>query len=61
MQNAAGRSSPSRCGAAATSTLKWRERGRAITCGGIGALHLLGHKLGLAREIDERLHLLKRH
>ena len=37
------------------------QRGRAITCGGIGALHLLGHKLGLAREIDERLHLLKRH
>lgn len=37
------------------------ERGRAITCGGIGALHLMGHKLGLAREIDERLHLLKRH
>jgi hypothetical protein len=37
------------------------QRGRAITCGGIGALHLLGHKLGLAREIDARLHLLKRH
>jgi hypothetical protein len=37
------------------------ERGRAISCGGIGALHLMGHKLGLAREIDERLHLLKRH
>jgi hypothetical protein len=37
------------------------QRGRAINCGGIGALHLMGHKLGLAREIDERLHLLKRH
>jgi hypothetical protein len=37
------------------------ERGRAITCGGIGAIHLMGHKLGLAREIDQRLHLLKRH
>jgi hypothetical protein len=37
------------------------HRGRAINCGGIGALHLLGHKLGLAREIDGRLHLLKRH
>jgi hypothetical protein len=35
--------------------------GRAITCGGIGALHLLGHKLGLGQEIDQRLHLLKRH
>jgi hypothetical protein len=37
------------------------QRGRAISCGGIGAIHLMGHKLGLAREIDERLHLLKRH
>jgi hypothetical protein len=37
------------------------QRGRAISCGGIGALHLMGHKLGLAQEIDRRLHLLKRH
>jgi hypothetical protein len=37
------------------------QKGRATNYGGIGALHLLGHKLGLAREIDERLHLLKRH
>ena len=37
------------------------QRGRATNCGGIGAIHLLGHKLGLAREIDARLHLLKRH
>ena len=37
------------------------QRGRAISCGGIGALHLMGHKLGLAEEIDRRLHLLKRH
>jgi hypothetical protein len=33
--------------------------GRAITCGGIGALHLLGHKLGLGQEIDQRLHLIR--
>ena len=37
------------------------QRGRATNGGGIGAIHLMGHKLGLAREIDERLHLLKRH
>ena len=37
------------------------QRGRAVNCGGIGALHLMGHKLGLAEEIDRRLHLLKRH
>ena len=32
---------------------------RAISCGGIGAIHLLVRKLGLAEAIDERLHLLK--
>jgi hypothetical protein len=37
------------------------QKGRATNYGGIGALHLMGHKLGLAREIDQRLHLLKRH
>ena len=37
------------------------QRDRATNYGGIGALHLLGQKLGLAREIDARLHLLKRH
>jgi hypothetical protein len=34
---------------------------RGITCGGIGAIHLLVHKLGLAEAIDERLHLLRFH
>src|SRR5512147_921174 len=34
---------------------------RAIPCGGIGAIHLLVRKLGLAEAIDERLHLLKVH
>jgi hypothetical protein len=34
---------------------------RAIACGGIGAIHLLVRKLGLAEAIDERLHLLKYH
>jgi len=37
------------------------QKGRATNYGGIGAIHLMGQKLGLAREIDERLHLLKRH
>lgn len=36
-------------------------RTRAISCGGIGAIHLLVRKLGLAEAIDERLHLLKLH
>jgi hypothetical protein len=33
----------------------------AIPCGGIGAIHLLVRKLGLAEAIDQRLHLLKFH
>jgi len=34
---------------------------RAISCGGLGAIHLLVRKLGLAEAIDESLNLLKYH
>ena len=37
------------------------ERGRALNYGEIGAIHLRGQRLGLAKEIDGRLQLLKRH
>ena len=37
------------------------ERVRAIDCGAIGAFHLLARNTGLIAEIDNRLHLLKRH
>jgi hypothetical protein len=37
------------------------ERVRAIAPGGIGAIHLLARKVGLIHDIDEGLHLLKRH
>jgi hypothetical protein len=37
------------------------ERVRAIAPGGIGAIHLLAQRLGLVHDIDEGLHLLKRH
>ncbi len=37
------------------------ERGRGISYGGIGAIHLLVRKLGLADAIDRRLHLLLIH
>lgn len=37
------------------------HRHRAIAHGGIGAIHMLAHRLGLPRAIDERLHLLKVH
>jgi Transposase DDE domain group 1 len=37
------------------------EKVRGIAPGGIGAIHLLARKVGLIRDIDEGLHLLKRH
>ena len=36
-------------------------RDRAVTCGGIGAMHLLAHRVGLPQAIDRKVHLLKRH
>ena len=37
------------------------DRTRAIAPGGIGAIHTPAQRLGLVRDIDEGLHLLKRH
>jgi Transposase DDE domain group 1 len=37
------------------------DRVRAISPGGIGAIHLLARKVGLIEDIDQDLHLLKRH
>ena len=37
------------------------ERVRGIAPGGIGAIHLLAQKIGLVEDIDQQLHLLKRH
>ncbi len=37
------------------------ERARAVNYGGIGAMHLMVQKLGLAQAIDERVQLFKRH
>ncbi len=37
------------------------ERTKAVGCGGLGVMHTLVQQLGLAREIDEHLHLLKVH
>lgn len=36
-------------------------KARAVNCGGIGAIHLMANRIGLCKEIDARLHLLKRH
>jgi hypothetical protein len=37
------------------------DRVRAINCGGIGAIHLMVQRLGLVKDIDKNLHLLKVH
>jgi hypothetical protein len=37
------------------------ERAQGIGCGGIGAIHKMVSNIGLAKEIDSRLHLLKFH
>jgi Transposase DDE domain group 1 len=37
------------------------EKVRGLAPGGIGAIHLLARKIGLIRDLDENLHLLKRH
>jgi hypothetical protein len=47
--------------AAANIRYEIAEKVRGIAPGGIGAIHLLARKAGLIRDIDENLHLLKRH
>jgi hypothetical protein len=37
------------------------DRTRAIAPGGLGAIHPMAQKLGLVRDINDNLHLLKRH
>jgi hypothetical protein len=46
---------------AANIQYDFAERGRGIAHGGIGALHVLAKRIGLARAIDDKLHLLKIH
>ena len=47
--------------AAANIHYELTDRTRAIAPGGIGAIHLLARRVGLIHDIDEGLHLLKRH
>ena len=37
------------------------ERVQAVNCGGIGAIHLMVQKLALPKDLDQGVHLLKRH
>jgi hypothetical protein len=47
--------------AAANIHYELAHRTRAIAAGGIGAIHLLAQRTGLVRDIDEHVHVLKRH
>ena len=46
-----------------TTNVKYEvsEKASAVRVGGVAAAHVLARKVGLARAIDERLHLLKIH
>jgi hypothetical protein len=37
------------------------DRANAVTCGGIGALHLLLQRLALPETINRHVHVLRRH
>ncbi len=37
------------------------ERAGAVGCGGLGVIHSMAQRLGLVREIDQNLRLLKVH
>jgi hypothetical protein len=37
------------------------DRIKAVSPGGLGAIHLMAQKLGLVQDINDNLHLLKRH
>lgn len=37
------------------------DRAQAVSCGGIGALHLMAQKIGLVEQIDRHVEVLKRH
>jgi hypothetical protein len=47
--------------AAASIRYEVADKTRAISCGGIGAMHLLARRVGLIDAIDRELHLLKVH
>ena len=37
------------------------DKVQAVSCGGLGAMHLMARKIGLVAEIDQRVTVLKRH
>jgi hypothetical protein len=61
LENQPGVERPEPMMAASNIHYELTDRTRAIAPGGIGAIHLLAQRTGLVRDIDENLHLLKRH
>ncbi|HMB03600.1 MAG TPA: transposase [Isosphaeraceae bacterium] len=61
LEHQPGVESPEPMLAAANIRYEIAETVRGIAPGGIGAIHLLARKVGLIQDIDENLHLLKRH
>jgi hypothetical protein len=61
IENTPGVEHPQPMMAASNIHYEISDRTRAISPGGIGAIHLMARKLGLVEDIDRDLHLLKRH
>jgi hypothetical protein len=61
LENQPGLERPEPMMAASNIHYELTDKTRAIAPGGIGAIHLLARRTGLIHDIDEDLHLLKRH
>jgi hypothetical protein len=61
IMNQPGVESPTPMLAASNIHYEIAEKTRGLAPGGIGAIHLLAQKLGLVQDINENLHLFKRH
>jgi hypothetical protein len=61
LENKPGIERPEPMMAASNIHYELTDRTRAIAPGGIGAIHLLAQRTGLVHDLDESLHLLKRH
>jgi hypothetical protein len=61
LENQPGVERPEPMMTAANIHYEMSEKVRGIAPGGLGAIHLLARRIGLIHDIDEGLHLLKRH
>ena len=56
-----GRNSPARCSPRATSSYKMADEAQGVSCGGLGAVHLMARKIGVVDEINGNVVILTRH